>query len=260
MKNMKNKMIIFGIAIVLMGVLTAFSRRDGDEFSYKQTENYIIGFKHLESIHLTQQDDLIRVYPDLQQGLIDSDLAWNEHYRDVEYSRLIEQYGADGYPQTVAFGGGFPQFEYVYPDYMSVDLLTSDDYDSSHPAGSSLSDIACFYASSPIHFIKSRYEKPAAFQTYLQDDTYAGNIYLFALSIDPSEVHEQTPVTGLLSELGAEDFVLLYCSSLGLPQAVIRLTQAPAKAGTYPLTLVATGVNGTKYSAQLDYRFGSPAE
>ena len=77
----------------------------------------------------------------------------------AEYTALAQKYG-DINPDNVIVPDSIPSMA-LSSDITGINLITLDDYDAGHPAGSSLNDIALFIYSSTEHYIKAGYRMEA---------------------------------------------------------------------------------------------------
>lgn len=143
-------------------------------------------------------------------------------------------------------------------DFVSIDIVSENDWDESHPAGTSLNDVFRFASSSPYKYIASGYKKsyfwmneelPEYVHKY-----YAGVAYDRAY--DEKSMHL---VHGLVSELSSDDLILLGDCIEGMPKYV-RLgalfpVNKPTGSKTHNLTLTMVDTEGNVLTATAKINF-----
>ena len=180
---------------------------------------------------------------------------WCQKHGDMSYNRK-EEYKI----------GDTPPHEFVAADYTAIEIVSDTDWDTEHPAGTSLADIAMFYSASPIRYIQSGYSReydwsdtPMPGYVYkhmqnwthlrLRDGIYKGKTPFY-------------PVKKLASELKPEDMVLLgsgdlmYGSRGGrTPIGFLEFTTRPTKNKTHNITVTLTTDEGEVFSDTIQMVF-----
>ncbi len=132
-----------------------------------------------------------------------------EKHQDLTYNRNVKIYWGYDYDCR------------CYWDFTEFDVWSSAEWDSQHPAGSSLGDIARFVSNTPLPYIQSGYK---------QKHPTGGAYY---------------PIDCLVSELKPADLTLLPASGFWL-----RFTHPPTKPGPHTLSIRLTTDEGVKYETK----------
>lgn len=142
----------------------------------------------------------------------------------VWFDRICHENGDFTYSREVRLMYGMPGIIAYTPDIVSIDVYCEDDFDASHPAGSSLND-----------YIKIKYRSVWS--------------YIAAGYTGPDPYPELRVKTRQLSEITPEDLkVLLYDPEL-------LFVTKPEKTGIHSLKVVLKTADGKEYSDTFRYDF-----
>lgn len=139
----------------------------------------------------------------------------------LQYDNLCMQNNDMGYNREYEFFyDKTPEIRSIYPDIVDVEIMSNIDFDSAHPAGTSLKDCVDFSAKTYKEFI---------------DNNYPSN--------DPCKT--TTP----LNELKEKDLQLL------APYFSLSFNRKPERNKSHGLTITVTDKDGKSYTSYLEYRF-----
>jgi hypothetical protein len=159
------------------------------------SKNYVQCYRLTDSVFFEIIDDNVsqnsglplvfageRIYSDSKEHFN----SLTKHFGDTTYNKKI--------PSMF--------YEAVADEFISVDLISDRDFDSSHPAGKSLKNIVKFHGVSPYKYIKSGYTDEFDWNntSNIPEGFNTSHLMLF------DNYH---PVFKLLSELTLDDFKLL---------------------------------------------------
>ena len=172
--------------------------------------------------------------------------TWCRKHNDMTYDRK-EKFGYIGTPKPHVF---------LAADYTSIEIVCNIDWNSDHPAGSSLNDIVMFYSASPIKYIESGYtekydwgqtEIPDIFLTSMYNDGY---IYRKSIAEGITPFH---PVIKPVSELTRNDMILLGNGDVESNDvlAVLEFTSMPADYAERTITVTVTTDKGDSFNADI---------
>ncbi len=129
----------------------------------------------------------------------------NEKTDNKKYLSIASLFGDVSFTQSMRKGKRptLPEEISVADSIVSISVVSDQDFDDAHPAGALLDDVIYFHAISPYSYVKSHYATWNDSVTSLIDGGYK-------------------TIEGYLSELKAEDFMLINCS-FSYPQKAIYL-------------------------------------
>lgn len=142
----------------------------------------------------------------------------------VWFDRICHENGDFTYSREVCLMYGMPGINAYTPDIVSIDVLCEDDFDSSHPAGSSLND-----------YIKIKYRSVWS--------------YIAAGYTGPDPYPDLRVKTRQLSEITPEDMRIL------LVGPELHFVTKPEKPGVHSLKIVMKMSDGKEYSDTFHYDF-----
>ena len=140
------------------------------------------------------------------------------------FDRICHENGDFTYSRKVRLMYGMPGIIAYTPDIVSIDVLCEDDFDSSHPAGSSLND-----------YIKIKYRSVWS--------------YIAAGYTGPDPYPELRVKTRQLSEITPEDMRIL------LVGPELHFVTKPEKPGVHSLKIVMKMSDGKEHSDTFHYDF-----
>lgn len=156
----------------------------------------------------------------------------NEETNKEKYVSLASLYGDMTFTQSSQKGKRhiLPEEISIADPIASISVVSDQDFDDAHPAGTKLDDILYFHAISPYVFVKSHY-------TTWNDDT-------------PSLIDGgYSTIEGKLTDMKAEDFLLINCSFSYPAKAIyIDFPEKPT-AKTHHLTISIAFTNGKVLTA-----------
>ena len=126
-------------------------------------------------------------------------------------------------------------------DFIEIDIASNKDFDSEHPAGTSLKDIVRFVSISPKKFIDNGYKetfnwrrnRPEIFKKEKETDR------LFAYS----ESKNYFPINGLLSDIGKDEMQMLPVNTHG----ILFFDKQPTAEKEHSLTVTIYTREGKKF-------------
>lgn len=140
---------------------------------------------------------------------------------------------------------------YAANRWKKIDLVSESDYDTDHPAGTSLADITRFFSVSPWRYIRSGYK-----ETYTgclaEEDRRIIDRFFFRYGNNSPELF---PLVGLLSEIDPEELFLLGEDNPEFPCFLLQLDKGPAVPGQYNLTLTCTDTDGNEFAYTGNVKF-----
>lgn len=142
----------------------------------------------------------------------------------VWFDRICHENGDFTYSRKVRLMYGMPGINAYTPDIVSIDVCCEDDFDSSHPAGSSLND-----------YIKIKYRSAWS--------------YIAAGYTGPDPYPELRVKTRQLSEITPEDLRIL------LSDPELHFVTKPEKIGIHSLKIVLKTADGREHSDTFHYDF-----
>ncbi len=170
--------------------------------------------------------------------------ALAEKYGDVSYNREISVYH-EHYINMV-----------VDIDIKNIQVVSNNDYDERHPAGSDLSDIINYIGASPYRFIQNNYTKrtsdPVTERSILYFDKIACSTILCSIS-EEELLQGYYLIEKRLSDLDIDDLKMIgirssfvnnngKCYTFG----ILELTQPPTLEKTHTLKVTMNLLDGTK--------------
>lgn len=156
-----------------------------------------------------------------------------------------------------------PKNEYFANDFSDISITSDSDFDTTHPAGTPLDDIARFVTVTPAKFIKSGYTDTFDWKSYDKADVFYGYFHNTMSEPDgykPGHItlgrENIAPVYKLVKDLTADDMTLLgrgviqFHQQHGVtdPFAVIEFTEKPESAGVHHISITITTDAGVIYN------------
>jgi hypothetical protein len=163
------------------------------------SKNYIQCFRLTDSVVFEIIDDTVSQNSGLPLVFGGERIYYSE-YKE-RFDSLIKHFG------DTTYNGEYPQtyglYEVVADEFISADLISDRDFDSSHAAGKSLKNIVKFHGISPYQYITGGYKNEFDWSSKSNIPAGFNTSHLFPL------VSGYHPVYKLLSELTLDDFKLL---------------------------------------------------
>lgn len=151
---------------ILVAVLLLASASCG--YLVVRTHSFMLGFYDIESMGGKLSDvnvsgeDCLRIDVYVKKARMVTDLFGNRPSGNGSYDELCRKYGDLSYPERSFSSGSNPGAVYdcccPNSDFMYVEVVSNLDWDTEHPAGSSLNDETWFTAVSAYPYIQSSYE------------------------------------------------------------------------------------------------------
>jgi len=126
--------------------------------------------------------------------------------RATRFNDLVTRHNDLGYNRVVTFIVHPIGRDYSATSAVSINVVTNVDFDEQHPAGSSLNDVILLLSASPKRFIQSGYKE--TYNWHQKPPECPTNRVLHWFPPTPYRPNHH-PVKGYLSELKAEDLLLL---------------------------------------------------
>ena len=201
----------------VLSVLTFWSCSWGEDY---WTDSYVEAYHEINGLRIHQcKLGSITFIGSGRSASIKStgeDKAW--------FDRICHENGDFTYSRKVRLMYGMPGINAYTPDIVSIDVCCEDDFDSSHPAGSSLND-----------YIKIKYRSVWS--------------YIAAGYTGPDPYPELCVKTRQLSEITPEDLRIL------LSDPELHFVTKPEKIGIHSLKIVLKTADGREHSDTFHYDF-----
>ena len=125
-------------------------------------------------------------------------------------------------------------------DFKEIDVVSNKDFDSEHPAGTSLKDIVRFVSVSPKKFIDSGYKETFNWRRnrpeIFKKDSIIQIMFL-------SETESYFPINGLLKDIGTDEMQMLPVNTHG----ILFFDKEPTAEKEYTLTVTIYTREGKKF-------------
>ena len=250
-------------AVLTVVMITAVSC--GDKMVHVKSPCFITQYKHIVELNIWNGEDFFRENCGdtnlliVIRYVIGSGDLFNCHGTDNSWflENRSAKYGDTSYDRDISFLAGTAfGFEHhaIYPDMKTISIVSTEDYDAAHPAGSDLGGIIRYSGSSKYPFIRNGYVATYGsldeFATYCPVDEY------IISEIEGGAVYEDdlkkcvSPVFKYVSELTEED---LYLAG---DTFVLTFMKEPANKTSHDFTLTMNGADGKVYTVEFSYDFG----
>ena len=245
------------IAIAILLLYSSFlGSCIGDRMDSGKTKSFVLAYQQMnnEDFQITQLDSVSIVMYSTAVTMIGN---WKSKGIDKKkYISLSEKYGDVSYNRNI----------YVYHEnyinpiidiyIKNIQVVSNNDYDDHHPAGSNLSDIINYIGASPYRFIQNNYVKRTSNPITERGLLYVDKIMCGAVlcSIRDEELLQGYYVTEkCLSDLDIDDLKMIgvrssivnknyRCYSFG----ILEFTQIPTLEKIHTLKVTMNLVDGTK--------------
>lgn len=173
----------------------------------------------------------------------------NRRHNDTSFNRIC----------TEDFDHMFYYRNYICFDINTIDVISTEDFDEQHPAGTSLNDLIRFVGITPMPYIKSGYVDEYDWQTGVLNEKIVNSLYSQVYSGLETVNYEEIAYTHLidkpLNEVLPEDLMMLggdkeipysnkHDGGRKLTAAFLVFTQKPTKGYKQPLTIKITAFDG----------------
>jgi len=228
-------------------------------------ESFVTYYYELESVKLSSENNYIRIYESLSGEYYCYDERNNrspENY--LKYKELRNHYNDTGYHAEINLMVNPIPNRFLADIFESVEIVSDTDFDTDHPAGTSLADISLFYTLTPFYFIENGYR-------YFDWDNYSESrevLYHFPRtgnnygSYLVEGINTLYPVKALASELTVEDLSLLGRGKAGVanptnddPIAIIDFVKLPEQKGMHIFTVTLKNTDGKEFSGKVSMLF-----
>ncbi|MCC8088629.1 MAG: hypothetical protein LIO79_05120 [Rikenellaceae bacterium] len=227
-----------------------------------ELKSYVAVYFELQDIELTVKKNIIEIYEKIDQKIsytcFDTDPE-----KLLRYDQYCERYNDYGYDSIVAYPSSHGQYpnKYFSDIFTGVDIISDKDFDSEHPAGTSLSDICTFYTLSPLEYIKSRYTD-FDWENYVNFTEFKElfpNLITQRHNYITAGRGSIYPIKAKANDLTEDDLTLL---GRGLDQgyfndpfAVIKFDAVPETTGTHNITITITNTEERIFSDTVTFEF-----
>ena len=214
--RLRNSTRVCAIVFILLGLIL-YGCSWGEDY---WTDSYVEAYHEINGLRIHQcKLGSITFIGSGRSASIKStgeDKAW--------FDRICHENGDFTYSREVCLMYGMPGINAYTPDIVSIDVCCEDDFDSSHPAGSSLND-----------YIKIKYRSVWS--------------YIAAGYTGPDPYPELRVKTRQLSEITPEDLRIL------LSDPELHFVTKPERIGMHSLKIVLKTADGKEYSDTFRYDF-----
>lgn len=186
------------------------------------------------------------------------DSKWYNEENNMIYETMNQRHGDNSYNR---YSGANPVYvfncrNYICFDINTIDVISTEDFDEQHLAGTSLNDLIRFVGITPMPYIKSGYVDTYDWQTGVLNEKLVNSLYSQIGGLETVN-YEEIAYTHLidkpLNEVLPEDLMMLggdkdndaYVGRK-LTAAFLVFTQKPTKGYKQPLTIKITAFDGTQ--------------
>lgn len=248
---MKQKIIIAVLLLYSSFLASCFS----DLFDSGKTKSFVLAYQQMnnEDFQVSQWDSASIIMYSTNVTLIG---YWKSIGKAKKrYTSLAEKYGDVSYNRQISVY----HEHYINPvvdiDIKNIQVVSNNDYDERHPAGSDLSDMINYIGASPYRFIQNNYAKRTSNPVTERGVLYLNKIMCNALgSISDEELLQgYYLIEKRLSDLDIDDLKMIgirssfvnnngKCYTFG----ILELTQPPTLEKTHTLKVTMNLLDGTK--------------
>ncbi|MDR2891206.1 MAG: hypothetical protein LBV18_06400 [Alistipes sp.] len=246
--------------IVLITMLLAlFSNCEDDVnetgWPYLYRRSFAVSFYETESIELAiafPADDPTIIYFNVNKGTIVGDFQDAGEKKEI-YDALCEKYGDMSFEREDLTNH---VISFQAESFVSVEIVSDEDFDEAHPKGSSLNDLILFDSASSKPYIDSGYEKC---------DWGNDDVFVFGFG-GPRRPYY--PVRKKVSELMKDDLELLFAGSSclylgdGIPKfgqcsafGFFHFEKSPTLSKVHNVTVTMTADDGRVFSDTVQMTF-----
>ena len=191
--------------LILLSLVTALLYQSCDRARYHVFRSYITEYCYSEDIDLatTKAGNII-----IRSNGVINRYSWKDKGEEKKkYEEFCRNHNDLTYNKKREYQHSPEWGVCSAVDFIEIDIVSNKDFDSEHPAGTSLKDIVRFVSVSPKKFIDSGYKetfnwrrnKPKIFKKEKETDK------LF----DYSESKNYFPINGLLKDIGKDEMQML---------------------------------------------------
>lgn len=239
-------------AFLLLAFLVSCNR---DEYHSYEANSYVLGYKTMTQTVLRVEGNWIMVYADYDE------LIWENNKKEL-FDSQNRAHADQGLPRTVKYIVPGKENVFLYPDFLTIDIVCHEAYDESHPAHTSIADLVTFCSLSSISHIRSGYKDTYQLSDSLGDQPQIAKLFADVFQLSPEDALAQNAVVCPLASATSQDLMLLgrdmSMQVQGNPTAyppfsVLVIGTPPAQKGLYHLDVILQGSDGKTYSASVDY-------
>ena len=198
--------------LILLSIVTALLYQSCDRARYHVFRSYITEYCYSEDIDLdtTKAGNII-----IRSNGVINRYSWKDKGEEKRrYEEFCRNHNDLTYNKKREYRHSPEWGVCSAVDFIEIDIVSNKDFDSEHPAGTSLKDIVRFVSVSPKKFIDSGYKEtfnweknePKIFKK--EKDTNK----LFSYS----ELKNYFPINGLLKDIGTDEMQMLPANTHGI--------------------------------------------
>ena len=249
---MKQKIIIAVLLLYSSFLASCFS----DLLDSGKTKSFVLAYQQMnnEDFQVSQWDSASIIMYSTNVTLIG---YWKSIGKAKKrYTALSEKYGDVSYNRHISVDHELYINPVVDIDIQNIQVVSNNDYDERHPAGSDLSDIINFIGASPYRFIQNNYAKRTSDPITERGVLYLNKIMCNTIlcSITSEELLQGYYfIEKRLSDLNIDDLKMIgirssfvnnngKCYTFG----ILELTQPPTLEKTHTLKVTMNLLDGTK--------------
>ena len=175
------------------------------------TNSYILGFYDIQNMGAIGKyvsiggENYVRVNVHVKTARMVTDVLGDRVSENGTYEELCKKYGDVSYRQKIIINhdlGATAGYSWPNADIREIEVISNDDWDATHPAGSLLNDIAWFTSASVYPFIQDSYSQflyePEEWSEFFRNSHGTNSRYW-----------ESHPVDKLLSQIDYDEIYLL---------------------------------------------------
>lgn len=176
--------------------------------------------------------------------------VWDGGEKKKIFDKLSKSYGDTNYNREVEWE--YQTIGVCIQHISKVDVVSNRDFDSLHPAGTSLSDVVYFYGSTPYPCVASGYRDYFILLDSLpfpkENPVYQSAVAYNDYKDQPSDPNPFFPIYKRLSDMTENDYVMVV-------SCVLFFTSKPEGEQTHTLTVTLTTTEGEQFSDEVVYTF-----
>lgn len=241
-------------AFLIMGLLGMLSCSPTEKGYKAYTKSFVIEYYSLSGIDASWRNGYIelRVIPNGETyGALSTD-----NDGKIKYETLCNVHNDNTYNREFNYTADYLPNRFQDRDFISIEITSDQDYNETHPAGTSLNDIFYFASSSPAKYIARGYKTPYDWSNSQSLPEYFSH-YLDNVSFSNSTISGYEPVYGFAADLERTDLILLGGTERKQEPVLATLTPAnePVHNKTHNIKITLADTNENKLVANVKITF-----
>ena len=242
------KLNFITVVLIALAIFTSCDRTITESI-----RSYVVNYANYDSLYLDiSNSENIRLSWGKQISVVD----WNSKGRlKIVYDSLCEKKNDMNYYKKISYIGYPFERHYYMGNISNIDIISNNDFDPSHHAGSKLNDLVRFISVSPNKFIQSGYK-----DTYNWNDNCPSSFkqeteMTDRLKYDSETMKSHSPIDKLLSEVTPSDMILIGDGLGGRFIGYLLFESSPEINKTHKLTITVKTAEGKEFSRSISKTF-----